>query len=68
MKMAGKIYFEPKPDTPHPVRVSHGEFTWEAQGKPPYEATVEEWEKYLLPTGFFRAIEQRTRATSTKKE
>ena len=53
-----KIFFEPKPDSPRVTRVSHGEYTWEPQGKPPYQVTAEEWETYIRPTGHFREVKK----------
>lgn len=63
-----KIYFEPKDGAPTPVRVSHGEYTREFQGaKWPQEATEEEWESYLLPTGLFRVKEGQARGPARTK-
>ena len=64
-----RIYFEPKPDpsagsgqaAPRVTRISHGEYTWEAQGKPPYQISPEEWEAYIRPTGFFREVKKGAR-------
>ena len=66
-----KILFDPKPGGPRVTRIAHGEYTREFTAeKPPYEATPEEWEKFILPTGMFREVDTRARATgtSTKKE
>jgi len=50
-----KILFEPKPDSPRVTRISHGQYTRDfTEEKPPYAATVEEWEIYIRPTVFFR--------------
>lgn len=52
------IKFEPV-EGARPTRVAHGEYARELDGNPPYEATPEEWEKYLKPTGLFREIVHR---------
>lgn len=55
-----KIWFEPKPDAPRPVRVSHGEYAREFDGKWPQAAAPEEWEKFLLPAGLFKEVQGST--------
>jgi len=57
-KTVGRISFELKPDSPRVTRISHGEYTWEAQGKPPYEISLEEWVAYIRPTEFFREVKK----------
>lgn len=50
-----KIFFEPKDPKVRIGHVAHAHYSRDFSAeKPPYAAKVEEWEKFLLPTGLFR--------------
>jgi len=51
-----KIIFEPADPKTRVTSVAHGEYRRDFNGKPPWEATDQEWELFLKRTGAFKQI------------
>ena len=52
------IKFTPLDPSQNVTRVSHGEYSRDFTGETaPYEADIDEWQKFLKPTGQFELVE-----------